>query len=268
MRLAVSILLIGCGAKDDECIGANCIDTGSACTGPECDDPPATGTGGSGGGTGGGTTLPPPTGIRVLAAGFGWDPATSTVVGITDLEGAPVAPFVTVGAMDGLDVRCTVTLRADGPLIPRVDGWVADKGLTLGVEIPADTIESDCDLSDPAWDERMALVPTQTWGIGLQPLNDTTQAYAMAALGEDWFPQQFQALSVGWYWSELEGAFDGSGYMDDPLGFATDVRADLSLVAGLDGEPVRLDAEAALPPEGPVRAWYSLDASYVTIELR
>ena len=261
MRL-LSLLLLGCGGKSTSCLEGSCLDTGSA-PAASSSSPPGSATTG----TSPQTTTPPPTGLRVTGGGFGWDPVSGQAVEVTLSDGTVRPPWITISAIDGTELKCSVTLTAAGPLTPRLDGWVSDKGLLIGVEIPPDSVESDCALSDPSWSERMALVPSQSWGLGVQRLNPTTQSYAMAALGEDWFPLQFEALSIGWYWSELEGAFDGTGYREDGLGFATDVREDMTVYEGLEG-PVRLTADEALPDDVPNRAWFTLDQTYVNIELR
>ena len=78
--------------------------------------------------------------------------------------------------------------------------------------------EGDCDLYDldPDWEMRMSSLAGEV-GIGVEPVNAETLYYSEYV--EDWFEIEDSAVSMGWYWSELEGSsFAPAGYVADPLG--------------------------------------------------
>ena len=84
---------------------------------------------------------------------------------------------------------------------------------------------------------------------------------------DDWADYADSALSVGWYWSDLEGSdFAPSGYMTDPLGFGYVVDEDMSLVDDGTGAAMRMDAaDVPHPVSGVNRGYYQLSVPFYSI---
>ncbi len=209
--------------------------------------------------------------LAVFGAAFAFDPVEGAFVTSQTGTGEDHDPWIAISGTDAAGEGCTTFLSKPGPIAPSERSYVAAEGLYAALDMPPDaTVETDCDtieINDPAWLELIAGIPDDSWGIGVGPLDSETAKYAADYYGGYFGEYEPTLLSVGWYWSRLEGtSFAPNGYMSDPVGFSAELDDAFVPVTDADGVLFRLEAEDVVNPAGGLnKGIYILEQSFFSI---